>query len=82
MPRYSKMYPWGVKTLLQEPFLRKTKVNCRPFQKNDRQPFSDTLSLFVALTVHLYDFEKFEKETSKSFTLFRNNSEEANVSKT
>ena len=68
-------------TVLPEPLLKNHKVNCFTFEKNTKQPYNDNLCLFRALALHLHGNEKLEKETSKSFNLFLNNSEEKVPSK-
>ena len=55
-------------------------MNCPIFERNTRQPYNDNLCLFRALAVHLHGKEKLEEETSKTFNLFLNNSEEGDVS--
>ena len=46
-----------------------------------RQPYNDNLCLFRALALHLHGNEKLEEDTSKTFNLFLNNSEDGDVSK-
>ena len=68
-------------TLLPEPLLKNHNVNCLTFERNKRQPYNDKLCLFRALALHLHGNEKLEEETSKTFNLFLNNSEEGEFSK-
>ena len=68
-------------TVLPKPHFKNHNVNCLSFERNMRQPYNDNLCLFRALVVHLNGNEKLEGETSKSFNLFLNNSEEGDVLK-
>ena len=77
-----KDVPMGCKnTVLPEPFLKNHNVKCLSFERNTRQPYNNNLCLFRALALHLYGNEELEEETSKTFKLFLNNSEEEDVSK-
>ena len=77
-----KDVPMGCKdTVLLEPILRNCNVNCLLFERKTRQPYNDNLCLFRALALHLHGNEKLEEETSKIFTLFLNNCEEGDPSK-
>ena len=74
--------PMGCKdTVLLEPLFKNHNVNCLTFDSNTRQSYNDNLCFFRALALHLHGNEKLEKETSKIFNLFLNNSEEGDVSK-
>ena len=68
-------------TILPEPLLRNSNVNCLTFERNTSQPYNDNLCLFRALALHLHGNEKLEEETSKIFNVFLNNSEERDPSK-
>ena len=73
--------PMGCKdTVFPEPLLRICNVNCLTLERNTRQPYNDNLCLFRALALHMHGNEKLE-ETSKTFNLLLNNSEERDVSK-
>ena len=77
-----KNVPMGCEdTVSPEPLLRNCNVNCLTFQRNTRQPYNDSLSLFRALVIHLHGNEKLEEETSKMFNLFLNNCGEGDTSK-
>ena len=67
--------------VLPEPLLGNGNVNCLTFEKITRQPYNDNLCLFRALALHLHANEKLEDETSKTFNLFINSSEERDPSK-
>ena len=76
-----KAVPMGCKyTVLPEPLLRNCDVNCLTFERKTRQPY-DNLCLFRALALHFHVNEKLKKETSKTFNLFLDHSEEGDVSK-
>ena len=68
-------------TVLPEPLLRNCNVKCLTFEENTLQAYNDILCLFRALALHLHGNKKLEKETSKIFNFFLNNSEEGDVSK-
>ena len=68
-------------TVLPEPLLNKHNVNCLTFERNTSQPYNDNLCLFRPLALHLHGNKKLEEETSKTFNLFLNNSEERDPSK-
>ena len=68
-------------TFFPEPPLRNRKVNCLAFEKNMLQPYDDNLCCFRGLALHLHGNKKLEEETSKTFNLFLNNSEERDPSK-
>ena len=68
-------------TVLLEPLLRNFNVNCLPFERNTRQPYSDNPCLLRALALHLHGNEKLEEETSKIFNLFQKNCGEGDPSK-
>ena len=68
-------------TVLPEPPLRNSNVNCLTFERNRLQPYNDNLCLFRALALHLHGNKKLEEETSKIFNIFLDNSEEGDVSK-
>ena len=77
-----KVVPMGcTDTVLPEPVLENHNVNCFTFERVTKQPCSDNLSLFRTLALHLHGNEKLEENNSKIFKLFRNNSEEGDVSK-
>ena len=68
-------------TVLPEPLLRNCNVNCLTFERKTSQPYNDNLCLFRALALHSHGNQKLEEETSKTYNLFLNNSEEGDVSK-
>ena len=68
-------------TVLPEQLSKNHNVNCLTFEKNTRQPYNDNLCLLRALVLHLHGNEKLEKEISKIFNFFLNNSEEGDVFK-
>ena len=77
-----KDVPMGCKdSVLLKPLLKKQKVNYLTFEKNTRKPYSDNLCFFRAVALHLFGKEKLEEETSNSFNVFLNNSEERDPSK-
>ena len=67
-------------TVLPEQFLRNCDVSCLIFERKMRQLY-DNLCLFRALALHFHVNEKLKVETSKTFNLVLNNSEEGDVSK-
>ena len=77
-----KDVPKGCKNVvLPEPPLKNHKVNCFTFEENTLQPYNDNLCLFRALALQLHGNKKLEEETSKTFKLFLNNSQERDPSK-
>ena len=77
-----KDVPMGCKdAVLHEPLLRNRNVNCPIFEKSTLEPYNDNLCLFRALALHLHGNKKQEKETSKIFNIFLNNSAEIDPSK-
>ena len=74
--------PMGCKdTVLDEPLLRNSNVNCRTFEEKTLQPYNDNFCLLRALALYLHGNKKLEEETSKNFNLFLTNSEERDQSK-
>ena len=68
-------------TVLPEPLLKNHNVNCLTFERNTLKPYNDNRCLFRAIVLHWHGNEKLEEETSNTFNLFLNNSEEADISK-
>ena len=68
-------------TVLPEPLFKNHIVNCLTFERNASQPYNDNLCFFRAVAQHLFDNERLEEDTSKTFNLFLNNSEQGDVSK-
>ena len=68
-------------TVLPDLLLKNHKVNCLTFENKTRQPYNNNLCLFRELALPLHGNEKLEEETSKTFKLFLNNSEERDPSK-
>ena len=66
-------------TVLLEPLLKNHIVNCLTFERNASQPYNDNLCSFRAVALHLFGNETLEEDTSKTFNLFLNNSEEGDA---
>ena len=56
-------------SVLPEPLLRHTQVNCLLSDK-DKQPYKDQLCLFRALTMYLHGHSNLDAHTSELFTEF------------
>ena len=68
----STQVPMGCKYAVPpQPLTKNHTVNCQTIEENTRKPFYDNLCLFRALILPLHGNGGLEEETSKMFTLPR-----------